>query len=117
MTGTWVKGWVGTTGADSSMAHWKAQTLSGNRHFDAGEHARALDYYQQALWLARQQFPQGGFSLAHFIRQTKRQVQKTAVDRAYFNAQTGIEISAGFSFRGGLRGAGLHACVTCHAVN
>ena len=36
MTGTWVKGWVGTTGADSSMAHWKAQTLSGNRHFDAG---------------------------------------------------------------------------------
>jgi tetratricopeptide (TPR) repeat protein len=56
MTGTWVKGWVGTTGADSSMAHWKAQTLSGNRHFDAGEYARALDCYQQALWLARQQF-------------------------------------------------------------
>ncbi|WP_429166513.1 hypothetical protein [Aeromonas rivipollensis] len=39
------------------MAHWKVQTLCGNRHFDAGEHARALDYYQQALWLARQQFP------------------------------------------------------------
>jgi tetratricopeptide (TPR) repeat protein len=38
------------------MAHWKAQTLSGNRHFDAGEYARALDCYQQALWLARQQF-------------------------------------------------------------
>ncbi len=56
MTGTWVKGWVGTTGVDSSMAHWKAQTLSGNRHFDAGEYARALDCYQQALWLARQQF-------------------------------------------------------------
>ncbi|MGY3942031.1 hypothetical protein [Aeromonas tecta] len=38
------------------MAHWKQQTLCGNRHFDAGEHAKALDYYQQALWLARQQF-------------------------------------------------------------
>lgn len=56
MTGTWVKGWIGTTEADSSMAHWKGQTLSGNRHFEAGEHARALDCYQQALWLARQQF-------------------------------------------------------------
>ena len=51
-----MKGWVGATDADNSMAHWKVQTLSGNRHFDAGEHARALDYYQQALWLARQQF-------------------------------------------------------------
>ena len=57
MTVTWVKGWVGTTDGENSMAHWKVQTLSGNRHFDAGEHARALDYYQQALWLARQQFP------------------------------------------------------------
>lgn len=56
MTGTWVKGWVGTSDAESSMVHWKVQTLSGNRHFDAGEHAKALSYYQQALWLARQQF-------------------------------------------------------------
>lgn len=56
MTGTWVKGWVGATDADNSMAYWKQQTLCGNRHFDAGEYARALDCYQQALWLARQQF-------------------------------------------------------------
>ncbi|ABO91681.1 conserved hypothetical protein [Aeromonas salmonicida subsp. salmonicida A449] len=56
MTGTWVKGWVGTTDSDSSMVHWKQQTLSGNRYFDAGEYAKALSYYQQALWLARQQF-------------------------------------------------------------
>lgn len=38
------------------MVHWKVQTMSGNRHFDAGEHAKALSCYQQALWLARQQF-------------------------------------------------------------
>ncbi|WP_265448686.1 hypothetical protein [Aeromonas salmonicida] len=38
------------------MVHWKQQTLSGNRYFDAGEYAKALSYYQQALWLARQQF-------------------------------------------------------------
>ena len=56
MTGTWVKGWVGATDSDSSMVHWKQQTLSGNRYFDAGEYAKALSYYQQALWLARQQF-------------------------------------------------------------
>ncbi len=36
MTVSWVKGWVGATDGESSMAHWKAQTLSGNRHFDAG---------------------------------------------------------------------------------
>lgn len=59
MTGTWVKGWVGTTDSDSSMVHWKQQTLSGNRYFDAGEYAKALSYYQQALWLARQQFSSG----------------------------------------------------------
>ena len=53
---SWVKGWVGATDGDDSMAHWKQQTLCGNRHFDAGEHARALDHYQQALWLALQQF-------------------------------------------------------------
>ncbi len=51
-----MKGWVGTTDSDSSMVHWKQQTLSGNRYFDAGEYAKALSYYQQALWLARQQF-------------------------------------------------------------
>lgn len=56
MTGNRVKGWVGRNEADSSMAYWKRQTLCGNRHFDAGEHAKALDCYQQALWLARQQF-------------------------------------------------------------
>ncbi len=56
MTASWVKGWVGATETDNSMVHWKQQTLCGNRHFDAGEYAKALDCYQQALWLARQQF-------------------------------------------------------------
>ena len=51
-----MKGWVGTTDSDSSMVHWKQQTLSGNRYFDAGEFAKALSSDQQALWLARQQF-------------------------------------------------------------
>ena len=56
MAASWVRGWVGTEESDSSMVHWKVQTMSGNRHFDAGEHGKALSCYQQALWLARQQF-------------------------------------------------------------
>ena len=49
MAASWVRGWVGTEESDSSMVHWKVQTMSGNRHFDAGEHGKALSCYQQAL--------------------------------------------------------------------
>ena len=56
MTVTWVKGWVGATDADNSMAHCAAPTVGGTRHTEAGAHATAPEHGEPALWLARQQF-------------------------------------------------------------
>ena len=75
------------------------------------------DLYLAAFDASGNDLTQRRFIRAQFLRQTERQIQKTAVDRPDFQAKVARSRCSGLSFGTDVAGIVLSAGVTGHAIN